>query len=157
MSDLLVKLYTLPDLDAVVARQRAQGIAIRGALAPEKREVLTWVKRHWGSGWASECEVAFARQPVACILATRAEQILGFACYESTCRNFFGPTGVQESAQGRGTGKALLLAALHAMRAQGYAYAIVGGAGEDVAGFYGKAVGAVEIAGSTPGIYEGVL
>jgi nicotinamide mononucleotide (NMN) deamidase PncC len=42
-----------------------------------------------------------------------------------------------------------------AMAAQGYAYAIVGGAGPKE--FYKKTVGAVEIEDSTPGIYQGML
>lgn len=60
------------------------------------------------------------------------------------------------SAQGRGTGKALLLAALHAMRTQGYAYAIIGGAGGDLFGFYAKTAGVVVIDDSTPGVDEGL-
>ena len=39
--------------------------------------------------------------------------------------------------------------------ADGFAYAIIGGVGP--AAFYAKAVGAVDIAGSTPGIYGGML
>lgn len=41
------------------------------------------------------------------------------------------------------------------MAAEGYAYAIIGGAG--TAEFYAKAVGPVPIAGSTPGIYATLL
>jgi hypothetical protein len=52
-------------------------------------------------------------------------------------------------------GRALLLAVLHAQRAQGYAYAIIGGVGP--AEFYARNVGAIPIAGSTPGIYAGML
>jgi hypothetical protein len=52
-------------------------------------------------------------------------------------------------------GRALLLAALHAQRAQGYAYSIIGGVGP--AEFYAKAVGAVLIEGSDPGVYAGIL
>lgn len=155
MPDMLVQLYRLPDLGPAIARQQARGVVVRRALAPEKRGVLKWVARHWGGVWASECDVAFAREPVSCLLALRDARILGFACYESTCRNFFGPTGVLESARGQGTGTALLLAALHAMRSQGYAYAIIGGVGP--ADFYARTVGAVSIADSTPGIYGGVL
>jgi predicted N-acetyltransferase YhbS len=81
--------------------------------------------------------------------------VVGFACHDTTYKNFFGPTGVDESQRGRGLGKALLLACLHAMAAQGYGYAIIGGVGP--AEFYAKTVGAVEIEGSTPGIYKGVL
>jgi hypothetical protein len=51
--------------------------------------------------------------------------------------------------------RALLLAALHAQRSRGYAYAIIGGVGP--AAFYAKVVGAIDIPGSTPGIYGGML
>jgi len=62
---------------------------------------------------------------------------------------------VVDGERGRGIGSALLLSALHAQRALGYAYAIVGGVGP--AQFYEKAVGAIPIPGSTPGIYAGTL
>jgi GNAT superfamily N-acetyltransferase len=80
-----------------------------------------------------------------------SETLVGFACYEATCRNFFGPELVHPALRGRGIGKALVLAALHAMRAEGYGYAIIGWASS--ADFYRKAVGATVIEGSEPGIY----
>ena len=40
------------------------------------------------------------------------------------------------------------------MRDSGYAYAVIGAAGDHVKGFYEKVVGAVEIEGSVPGIYS---
>jgi predicted N-acetyltransferase YhbS len=58
---------------------------------------------------------------------------------------------VDEARRGQGIGKALFLSCLHAMAANGYAYAIIGSAGP--ADFYAKTVGAVEIEGSSPGIY----
>lgn len=155
MPDMLVKLYDLPDLEGAIQDQQSRGIRFRRALPPEKHRVVKWVARHWGDVWASECDVAFSRQPVACVLATQDDRILGFACYEATCRNFFGPMGVRKSARGKGVGRALLLTGLHAMRAQGYAYAIIGGVGPE--GFYAKTVGAVLIEGSTPGVYGGGL
>jgi hypothetical protein len=49
----------------------------------------------------------------------------------------------------------LLLASLEALRAQGYAYAIIGWAGP--VAFFEKSVGAMLIAGSESGIYRGTL
>ena len=49
----------------------------------------------------------------------------------------------------------LLFACLEDMRQQGFGYAIIGGVGP--AEFYAKAVGAVAIDGSEPGIYRGLL
>jgi len=88
-------------------------------------------------------------------LATRGADILGYACYEATAPNFFGPTRVLDSEQGKGIGKALLLKSLYGMRESGYVYAIIGGVGP--AEFYEKAVGAVLIPDSTPGIYRDFL
>jgi predicted N-acetyltransferase YhbS len=117
--------------------------------------VIDWVTQHFGTGWASETEVSFSYQPVACFIATENAKIVGFGCYDSAYRNFFGPTGVEEALRGKGIGKALLLECLLAMKAQGYAYGIIGGVGP--ARFYEKAVGAVLIDGSNPGIYEGIM
>ena len=154
MHDMLVTLYALPSLDEAVAACAARGVAIRRALAPEKPAVLDWVRAHFASS-AAEVETAFAQVPATCFIAVRDDTMLGFACYDVACRNFFGPEGVSNGERGRGIGRALLLAALHAQRAQGYAYSIIGGVGP--ADFYEKNVGAVPIAGSTPGIYAAML
>lgn len=103
----------------------------------------------------SEAEVAFANHPVSIWLATHEGKCVGFACYDTTSRAFFGPTGVDETYRGKGIGKALLLVALHDMYAQGYAYGIIGDPGPTE--FYEKAVGAIPIPGSSPGIYRGML
>ncbi len=156
MPDMLVKLYDLPPLEPILAQQKATGVDIRQALAPERHIVVNWVARTFNSTyWANECEIAFSRQPTSCFIAVESGQVVGFACHDATCKNFFGPTGVSESHRGRGIGKALLVACLHAMAAQGYGYAIIGWVGP--AEFYAKTVGAIEIEGSTPGIYRGIL
>ena len=150
MPDMLVKLYDLPSLDDACAAVAKDGVTIRRAIAPEKPVVLDWVRANFAS-WVSEVECAFAHVPVRCFIATRDGAMLGFACHDVTCVNFFGPEGVASSERGKGVGRALLLAALHAQRAAGYAYSIIGGAGP--AQFYANTVAAVPIAGSTPGIY----
>jgi GNAT superfamily N-acetyltransferase len=120
-------------------------------MAYEKHAVTDWVRQHFGPGWASECEMAFGGHPVTCHIATRGGELLGFACYDCTCRGFFGPIGVREDARGGGVGRALLLACLDAMSRAGYGYAVVGGASS--ADFYARSVGAWEIPGSSPGVY----
>src|SRR4051794_20181863 len=101
MADMLVKLYDLPDDTAPRERLRRDGIEIRRALAPEKHIVAHWVREHFLEAWASECEVAFGRQPVTCFVAVQNETLLGFACFETTCRNFFGPLGIAENARSK--------------------------------------------------------
>jgi len=153
--DMLVKLYELPEKTTLINSLADSGIVIRRGLVPEKHIVKDWVQRTYGEHWASEVEATFSRQPVSCFIATEGKNIVGFACYEAICKNFFGPTGVDSSMQGKGIGKALLLASMHALRDEGYAYAIIGGTGPSE--FYAKAVGAVIIEGSVPGIYKGML
>ena len=155
MPDLLVKLYELPPLTSVMEQMACQGVIIRRALPPEKHLISAWAEKHFRPAWAAECEVALSRLPVSCFIAVENEALLGFACHEATCKGFFGPTGVLKSARGRGVGKALLLAVLHDMRASGYNYAIIGGAGPT--DFYAKVCGATVIENSTPGVYRGML
>ena len=93
MPDLLVKLYDLPELERVIARQRVMGITIRRGMAPEKFLVLDWVARHFSQYWVSEADVALSARPPTIMLAHRGDQMLGFACYDTTHKNFFGPTG----------------------------------------------------------------
>lgn len=153
--DMLVKLYDLTADAALDARLAAAGVTLRPALPPELHVVTDWITAQFGRGWASEATVAICRQPVGCQIAVRGRQLLGFACHDATARGFFGPTGVLDSERGQGIGKALLIKALLAMRAEGYGYAVIGGAGP--VDFYRHAVGAIPIEGSVPGLYAGLL
>ena len=152
MADMLVKLYDLPPVEPLIEKLAAAGVNVRRARAYEKVAVLSWVESRYRPEWKGECDVAFSNHPVSCFIATHEGAVAGFACYESTCRNYFGPTGVDEALRGRGIGKALFLSCLHAMAGIGYAYAIIGGVGP--AEFYKRVAGALEIPGSTPGIYR---
>jgi GNAT superfamily N-acetyltransferase len=155
MTDLLVRLYALPDLVPELERVRAQNISVRRGIAPEKHIVAAWVGATFNAHWQSETEVAFSSNPVTCWIAISEKRVVGFACWDATYRGFFGPTGVDETQRGKGIGKALLLACLHDMYAAGYAYGIIGAAGPIE--WYKQTVGAVEIPDSTPGIYGGML
>ena len=155
MTDLLVRLFDLPDQTAQLAVLAEKNILVRRAMASEKSLVVGWVQNLFGEGWAAECDVAFARQPIACTIAASSGRLAGFACYDSTCLNFFGPVGIDAASRQKGIGRALLLTTLHAMAHAGYAYAIIGGAGPIA--FFEKCVGAFPIPGSTPGIYRPTL
>jgi GNAT superfamily N-acetyltransferase len=155
MIDMLVRLYDLPDSSELYREVEAKGVILRRARAFEKHTVAEFARTHFSAKWVSEVEVSIARQPVACFIATRDKAILGFACYDTTMRGFFGPTGVAGEARGLGIGKALLMKALEALRETGHAYAFIGGVGPKE--FYAKACGAIEIPGSDPGIYGDIL
>ncbi len=155
MIDMLVRLYDLPDAAELYQDAAAKGVTLRRARAFEKHTVAAFAKANFSEKWVSEVEVAMSRQPVACFIATRDKEIIGFACYDTTQRGFFGPTGVSENARGLGLGKALLFKALEGLREIGYAYAIIGGVGPKE--FYAKTCGAIEIPGSDPGTYTDLL
>ncbi len=151
MLDLLVRLYELPEK----TRSTGNGFTIRRAFAAEKGIVTEFAQQHFTGGWASECEIAFARMLIACFTTVARDTVAGFACYDVAARGLFGPIGVAEKARNNGLGSALLLAALRDMSAQGYAYAIIGRVSD--AEFYRRDLSVVEIPDSEPGFYRGLL
>lgn len=155
MPDMLVKLYELPPLEPALAKLRDKNVVIRPARSFEKHLVTNWVSQQFAPSWASECEVGFTHHPCRCHIALRDGELLGFACHDVTALNFFGPLGVDPSLRGGGIGAGLLLSVMHAMAAQGYAYAVIGAAGP--LDFYNRIVGATEIPGSVPGIYRDLI
>ncbi len=155
MGDLLVRLYDLPEMGDLVKKLSGDGIIIKRAMSFESRFVVNWVEKLYGAGWAMQTEAAFYHSPPHCFIAIKDDLLLGFAVYDATCKNFFGPTAVDEAYRGKGIGKALLLSALEAMRSDGFAYAIIGGAGP--VDFYKKTLDAQVIDKSTPGIYANRL
>ncbi len=171
MTDMLVKLYALPEVIPLLDLLNQKGLEIRRPHASEKHVLSEWVHQHFpDSSWAIGCEVALENRPLSCYIAVEKSQahvssknpydlpdevLVGFACYDVASKGMFGPLGVHEDYRKQGIGSALLLACLHAMKAEGYAYAVIGWvASED---FYANAVGATAIPDSEPGIFRGKL
>ena len=154
--DMLVPLYKIDLSGDCLEKVAKQGITIRRAMPYERDAIISWVGQTFPSerhGWAGECKVALSSVPVRCHIATYDGELLGFACFDATAKGMFGPTGIDEKNRGAGLGSALLITSLSAMREAGYAYAVIGGVGEHVKGFYEAVVDAREIAGSEPGVY----
>jgi hypothetical protein len=155
MKDMLVRLMELPDISENEAILKKENIVIRKPIPPEKSFVRDWVFENFGIYWANEVESAFSQLPVNCWIAQKGNDILGFACFEATAKNFFGPTGTLEALRGKGIGKILLVKSLQSMKEMGYAYAIIGGVGP--ADFYKNTVGASIIEGSEVSIYQNLI
>ncbi len=151
MPDMLVRLYDLPNWRPEGQRLAARGVVCRRAESYERGDVVSFVEEHWAA-WADEAAASFAVVPPTMFIATESGQIVGFAAYNATRPDYFGPTGVDPSKRKAGIGRVLLLQCLEALAAEGYAYAIIGGVGP--AAFYERAVGAIAIPGSDPGIYR---
>ena len=109
MPDMLVKLYELDRYKDNREQLRAQGISIQPAMAANLSRIRRWILEHFSEGWADEATQAVLASPCRCLLAVRdgeegGREILGFACYDTTAKGFFGPTGVSEAARGLGVG-----------------------------------------------------
>lgn len=156
MPDMLVKLYNIPDEIPNIDYLKKRRISIKRVLAPDKHRVIQYVRDKFSDNWASECDVAFANKPISCYIAVKDKKIIGFACFDATAKNYFGPTGVTEEFRGLGIGTVLLLKCLLSMREEGYAYAIIGWV-VDAVEFYERVVNASVIEDSSPGIYKQLI
>jgi ribosomal protein S18 acetylase RimI-like enzyme len=170
MADMLVRLYALPPITPIMDQLKPAGIILRRAFPSEADSITAWVRKNFNETWAAECGVAMVNRPVTCFIAVEPqpvpepnndpynlppEKLVGFACYNGTSLGMFGPEGVHPSYRGKGIGKGLLLACMHAMMDAGYAYAVICWAGP--VDFYKKTVGATLIEDSEPGIIRGPL
>jgi GNAT superfamily N-acetyltransferase len=103
-----------------------------------RARVLAFVEQHFGAAWRFECENAGPRL----FFIEDNGEIAGFSAHDANNRGlgFFGPTGVAESARGRGFGTLLLRASLADLHAMGYARAVI--PWTDAIEFYAKACAA---------------
>ena len=155
ISDLLIRLYNLDT--AKVFDYADDGIIIRKPIGPEVAKVIAWVKRVFGSNWASEAMVALGSYPFSCYIALKDSKIRGFCCYNATALGYIGPVGVARRFRRKGIGKGLLLSCCREMRRMGYGYAVVGWVSEENVAFYKNTAGAFVIPESDPGIYAGMI
>src|SRR5690554_2077497 len=141
MSDMLVNLYNIDFKDKIPSKD----IQIIRVLSPNSDKVISYVKANFTDGWASEIKAALYKNQPTCFIAMKDNEIVGFAAYDATAKGYFGPIGVNETLRGKNIGKALILHTLEAMYHDGYGYAIIGGAGDNVLEFYRKTVQAYDI------------
>ena len=115
----------------------------------DKETILEFVKKNFQRNWVYEVEHALMEPVSKCYIATENGKILGFACFDSSAKGFFGPIGVDPERRGEDIGKMLLVKTLESMREYGYGYAIIGWVSE-AEQFYKKTVGAEYIKGGNP-------
>ena len=157
MSDMLVKLYDCP----LVGRSgllMEDGIIIKRALAIDKQLICDFVYDNFAdisSGWVGECELALMQQPSTCYIAVSENKVVGFCCYDSTAKGMLGPLGVSEPFRRKGIAQELMFFGFEAMKAAGYAYAVIGWVSSEE--FYQKHCGAIVIPDSTQGIYDRMI
>ena len=155
-ADYLVKLYDLPSSEEITRKMKKEGVTIHRAMGLDRTRILDFIRENFYDAWVDETTVALSQQPLTCFIAVKDKKVVGFACYDATAKGFFGPTGVQESMRGKGVGTALLYRTLEAMREAGYGYAVIGWV-TDAVEFYLKALDAIEIPDSFPGVYKNMI
>lgn len=157
MADMLVKLYNIPDSYDIENKLLKEGIKLKKALAPDRSRIIDFSRTCAKEDYSDEVKAAFSNNPITCYIAVREKKIIGFACYEATAKNFFGPMAVLENERKKGIGKALLLKSLESMRELGYAYAVIGWPAKSAVDFYKKCAGAVMIDEESSGIYKRMI
>lgn len=141
--DMIVGLTNLPTYSV------EEKVKIKRAFVGDKNTILTFVQQNFQENWVGEVEHALMQEVGKCFIATENGKVLGFACFDSSAKGFFGPMGVLESERNRKIGKALLIRTLQAMKEYGYGYAIIGWV-SDAELFYRKAVSAEFIKNGNP-------
>ena len=141
--DMIVNLQNLPEV------KTGSEIKLKRAFVGDKEEILSFVEAHFQKNWVYEVEHALMAEPSKCFIATEDGKLLGFACYDSSAKGFFGPIGVLPERRGQNIGQALLVRTLESMKEFGYGYAIIGWVSE-AEQFYRKTVGAEHIKGGNP-------
>lgn len=148
MADMLVNLYG-HDFKCQEAQLKAQGITFKKPLALDKMQVLNFVEANFEhKSWAHEVEASLFKSPPTCWVAVKDKEIVGFACYDTTAKGFFGPTGVKEDFRKQGIGGELLVKSMTSLKEAGYAYSIIGWANPEAMPLYERRAGATIIAGS---------
>lgn len=138
--DMLVNLYNLNE-----ECSKSEDFEIKRILSPNIHLLEKFILDNFWPGWASEAKAACYKSNPSCFIATVNNEIVGFACYDATTKGFFGPLGVAEKHRKKGIAKQLILRSMYAMKEEGYAYAIIGGANPKVVEYYKRVCGAIEI------------
>ena len=145
VGDMIVSLYNMPDVKIL------KDIKISKAFVSDMDEIMKFIDNELPNeqGWKKEIQYSLMQSPIKVVIATKNNELLGFACYDASAKGFFGPIGVKQSERKKGVGKALLVNTLNYMKSDGYAYAIIGWVGL-ADKFYEKSVGAKRLPDSTP-------
>ena len=115
------------------------GVVVRIATRDDLTELMEFATKHWGRSWAWEIHDSVGRDRAGCYLATRSDELLGFAAYGAR-PNWFGPMGTAPAARGLGIGSVLLRRCLADQKASGLSEVQIGWVGPMP--FYSGVVGA---------------
>lgn len=149
--DLLVPLYRLDlSVEEDLKRLAAEGISVKRAHPVNSGAVYDFVEENFSKGWRNEVGACFAHPVPTCFIAVKDKKVIGFAAYEATAPDFFGPVGVKAEERKKHVGAVLSRLCFASMKEMGYGYAIIGWAAQSAHEFYAKQFGAIDIPDSGP-------
>jgi GNAT superfamily N-acetyltransferase len=93
------------------------GDAVRVAYPADRDDLVAWLKSHW-LNWYDEALRAFEKGTL--VIAEDDEGLSAMCAYDVNRRGHVGPVAVRPNLIGRGAGAAVLVRALHRMRATGH-------------------------------------
>lgn len=157
MADMLVNLFQIPSSQELEKQLLEKGIQIKKAIAPDRSKIAEFARTCSNDDYSDEVYAAFTNHPVTCYIAVKDKKLIGFACYEATAKDFFGPMAVLKEEREKGIGRVLLIKSLESMKEMGYAYAIIGWPTKKAISFYEKCVGAKMITSVFMGIYTQMI
>jgi len=138
--ELIVNLYSEKAIEVVPLKEGR----IERVLPFEAGHVRSFIKKVFPrTEWADEISGPLNGPKTTVFVAIEGKKIVGFAAYDATAKDFFGPLGVDPKYRKKGYGEALCKACFRAMKEEGYAYAMIGYAGP--VAWYSKHFGAVEV------------
>ena len=95
-NDMITNLYRLPKLE-----DRKDTIQIKRAFVGDKGAILNFIKSNFSDSWVYEAEHAIMQEMPKCFIAVENKKVIGFACYDSSAKGFFGPIGVHPDYRGK--------------------------------------------------------
>ena len=149
--DMLVPLYRADlSVDDDLKRLAAEGISVRRVHSVNLGQLQEFVETTFSAGWKNEVTHCFSHPNPTCYIAVKERKIIGFAAFEATAPDFFGPIGVAAEFRKKGIGTVLSRLCFRSMKEMGYGYAIIGWAAQSAQHFYRTQFGAMDIADSGP-------
>ncbi|MFS0212268.1 GNAT family N-acetyltransferase [Corynebacterium striatum] len=141
--------------------QAGRPLTVRRAEPSERRVLVDWIEKEFGSGWASEAECGFNSQvPTVLICVYERDtfedpyaHFAGFITYDTRRRGMITACAVHPELRGKRISVSLVEKALTAMQETGYKYAFFGGVDKKRSSLLRNLPGVIDVEGSGSSIF----
>ncbi|HAT1213863.1 GNAT family N-acetyltransferase [Corynebacterium striatum] len=145
----------------VLTDQAGKPLTVRRAEPSERRAVVAWIEKEFGSGWASEAECGFNSHVPTVLICVYSRDTFedpsahfaGFITYDTRRRGMITACAVHPKLRGKRISVSLVEKALTAMQEAGYKYAFFGGVDKKRSSLLRNLPGIIDIEGSGSSIF----